>query len=31
MGREYSTHGGDEDCMYDFGGRAKRKETTRKT
>jgi hypothetical protein len=31
MGREYSTNGSDEECMKDFGGKARRKETNRKT
>jgi hypothetical protein len=26
-----STNGGDEECIQDIGGRARRKETTRKT
>jgi hypothetical protein len=31
MGRACSTHGGEEECMYDIGGEGRRKETTRKT
>jgi hypothetical protein len=31
MGRECSMHGGDEECRQDIGGKASRKETTRKT
>jgi hypothetical protein len=31
MGRAYSTIGGDEECVYDIGGKASMKETTRKT
>jgi hypothetical protein len=31
MGGAYSTHGGEEECIYDNGGEARRKETTRKT
>jgi hypothetical protein len=30
MGRTGSTHGGGEECMLDFGGKARRNETTRK-
>jgi hypothetical protein len=28
--RAYSTNGGDEECIEDTGGKARRKETTRK-
>ena len=28
MGRAFSTNEGDEDCVYDTGGKAGRKETT---
>jgi hypothetical protein len=31
MGRARITNGGDEECIYDIGGKARRKETTRKT
>jgi hypothetical protein len=31
MDRAYSTNGGDEKCIYDIGGKVRRKETTRKT
>jgi hypothetical protein len=31
MGREFSTNGGEEECIWNFGGKAIRKETTRKT
>jgi hypothetical protein len=31
MGRACSTNGGDEECIQDIGGKARRKETTRKT
>jgi hypothetical protein len=31
MGRECSTHGIEEECILDFGGKARMKETTRKT
>jgi hypothetical protein len=31
MGRACSTNGGDEECIYDIGVKARRKETTRKT
>jgi hypothetical protein len=31
MGRAYSTNGGEEELMYDFCEKARRKETTRKT
>jgi hypothetical protein len=31
MGRGYSTNEGDEECIWDIGGKARRKETTRKT
>jgi hypothetical protein len=31
MGRECSTNGGEEDCILDIGGKARRKWTTRKT
>jgi hypothetical protein len=31
MARACTTYGGEEECMYGFGGKAKRKETTRKT
>jgi hypothetical protein len=31
MGRACSTHGGEEECIQDIGGEARRKETTRKT
>jgi hypothetical protein len=30
MGRTCSTHGEEDECIQDFGGKAKRKETTRK-
>jgi hypothetical protein len=30
MGRACSTHGGKEECIQDFGGKARMKETTRK-
>jgi hypothetical protein len=30
MVRAYSTNGAEEECIYDFGGKTKRKETTRK-
>jgi hypothetical protein len=30
MGISCSTHGGEEECIKDFGGIARRKETTRK-
>jgi hypothetical protein len=30
MGRASSTNGGDEECISDIGGKARRKETTRK-
>jgi hypothetical protein len=30
MGRAYSTNGGEEECIKNIGGKAKRKETTRK-
>jgi hypothetical protein len=26
MGEAYSTNGGDEECIYDIGGKARRKE-----
>jgi hypothetical protein len=29
MGRACSTNGGEEECIEDFGGKARRKETTR--
>jgi hypothetical protein len=29
--QSYSTNGGVEECIYDIGGKARRKETTRKT
>jgi hypothetical protein len=31
IGRASSLHGGEGECMYDFGGKARRTETTRKT
>jgi hypothetical protein len=31
MGRACSTHGGEADYTYDFGGAARRKQTSRKT
>jgi hypothetical protein len=31
MGRACTTNGGEEDRIQDFGGKARRKETTRKT
>jgi hypothetical protein len=31
MGRECSTNGAEAECIYDIGGKARRKETTRKT
>jgi hypothetical protein len=31
MGRACSTNGGDEECIWDIGGKARRMETTRKT
>jgi hypothetical protein len=31
MGRARSTNGGEEDCIKEIGGKARRKETTRKT
>jgi hypothetical protein len=31
MGRAYSMHEGEEECIEGFGGKAGRKETTRKT
>jgi hypothetical protein len=31
MGRACSTNGGDEECVKDIGGKARRKETTMKT
>jgi hypothetical protein len=31
MDRAYSTHGKKEECMYDFGGKTRMKETARKT
>jgi hypothetical protein len=31
MGKEYTMKGGEEECIYDFGGKARRKETIRKT
>jgi hypothetical protein len=31
MGGAFSMNGGDEECIYDIGGKARRKETTRKT
>jgi hypothetical protein len=31
MGMTCSTNGGDEECIKDIGGKARRKETTRKT
>jgi hypothetical protein len=30
MGRAGSTQGGEEECIKDFGGKARRKETTKK-
>jgi hypothetical protein len=31
MGREYSTNEGEEECIWDIGGKARRKETTGET
>jgi hypothetical protein len=31
MGRAFSTYGGEEECMQDFGGKARKIETTMKT
>jgi hypothetical protein len=31
MDREWSTHGREDECIQDFGVKARRKETTRKT
>jgi hypothetical protein len=31
MGRECRANGGEEECMYDIGGKARKKETTEKT
>jgi hypothetical protein len=31
MGRAYSMHRGEAECIEDFGGKARKKETTRKT
>jgi hypothetical protein len=31
MGRAYSTNGGEEECIFDFGGKVRRKKTTKKT
>jgi hypothetical protein len=31
IGRAYSTNGVEKECMWDIGGKAGRKETTRKT
>jgi hypothetical protein len=31
MGRAGGTNGGEYECMYDIGGKGRRKETTRKT
>jgi hypothetical protein len=31
MGRACSTNGSEEDCIKDIGGKARKKETTRKT
>jgi hypothetical protein len=31
MGRAYSTNEGEEECIYDIAGKARRKETTGKT
>jgi hypothetical protein len=31
MGRAYSMNEGEEECIYNIGGKARRKETTRKT
>jgi hypothetical protein len=31
MGRACSTNGGEEECIEDIGGKARRKDTTRKT
>jgi hypothetical protein len=30
MSGVYSTHGGEQECVHGFGGKARRKETTRK-
>jgi hypothetical protein len=29
MGRAFSTYGSEQECMQDFGGKARRKETTK--
>jgi hypothetical protein len=31
MGRACCMNGGEEECIYDIGGKARRKETTRRT
>jgi hypothetical protein len=31
MNRAYDAHGREEECIKNFGGKARRKETTRKT
>jgi hypothetical protein len=31
MGRSCTTHGGEEECIHDFGGKARKKETTRES
>jgi hypothetical protein len=31
MGRECSMNGGEKECTWDIGGKARRKETTRRT
>jgi hypothetical protein len=31
MGRAFSTHGREEECIQDFGGKARREQNTRKT
>jgi hypothetical protein len=31
MGRACTTNGGEDECIYDISGKARRKETTRKT
>jgi hypothetical protein len=31
MGRAFSVTGGDKECIYDIGGKTRKKETTRKT
>jgi hypothetical protein len=31
MGRAYGTNEGEEECIWDIGGKSRREETTRKT